>query len=136
MRRHSLAAWLFLSMLLIASTLGFGQAGSTSAIQGTVQDKTGAAIVGADVTVSSPSTGFSRTVKTTSDGTYRVDPIAAGTYTVTANMPGFGPAKAERVETLVNAAATQNLTLVAGATKETVEVTAEAPPRPPQGPSQ
>src|SRR5438309_1282588 len=65
MRKLSLAAWVFVSLLLIASTLGFGQAGSTSAIQGTVQDKTGAAIVGADVTVSSPSTGFSRTVKTT-----------------------------------------------------------------------
>ena len=126
MKRMSIAAWLF-CMLLIASSIAFGQATANSSIQGTVLDKTGAVVPSAEVTVSSPATGFTRTVKTTAEGTYRVDPVPVGVYNIRVNQAGFGPATAEKVETLVGSTATQNFTLVAGSTQETVEVTAEAP---------
>jgi outer membrane receptor protein involved in Fe transport len=116
-----------LSVLLLASSMGFAQATASSVLQGTVLDKAGAAVVGAEVTITNPATGFSRTVKTGSDGSYHIDPLPVGTYNVRVSMGGFGNAVAEHIETLVGATATQNFTMIAGSTKETIEVTAEAP---------
>jgi len=52
----------------------------TAAVRGTVSDEQGAAIVGADVTVASPDTGFSRSVVTGSDGVYNF-PICRSAHT-------------------------------------------------------
>src|SRR5690242_6332389 len=100
--------------LLLATNVAFGQVTASSTLQGTVTDKTGAAVVGADVTVTNTATGVSRTVKTGSDGSYRVDPLAVGYYNISVTMQGFDTAKAQRVETLVGAATTQNFTLKVG----------------------
>ncbi len=125
--RNRLSACMLAFMLLAASSWMFGQANTTSSLQGTVQDKTGAAIVGAQVTVSSPSTGFNRTVKTGSDGSYRVDPLPVGRYNIKVTMAGFATQNADNVETLVNTATTQNFSLGVGEASQSVEVTAEAP---------
>src|SRR5690242_12173649 len=123
---RKISQWL-LGLLFVSTSLAFGQVTASSTLQGTVTDKTGAAVVGADVTVTSAATGVSRTVKTGSDGGYRVDPLAVGYYNVSVAMQGFDTAKAQRVETLVGAATTQNFTLKVGSATESVEVSAEAP---------
>lgn len=123
---RKISQWL-LGLLFVSTSLAFGQVTASSTLQGTVTDKTGAAVVGADVTVTSAATGVSRTVKTGSDGGYRVDPLAVGYYNVSVAMQGFETAKAQRVETLVGAATTQNFTLKVGSATESVEVSAEAP---------
>ena len=48
--------------LLVAAPL-FGQATANSSLQGTVTDATGAAVVGADVTVTNAATGLARSTK-------------------------------------------------------------------------
>ena len=125
--RNRLSACMLAFTLLAASSWMFGQANTTSSLQGTVLDKTGAAIVGAQVTVSSPETGFNRTVKTASDGSYRVDPLPVGHYNIKVTMAGFATQTAGNVETLVNTATTQNFSLGVGEASQSVEVTAEAP---------
>ncbi|HWC17732.1 MAG TPA: carboxypeptidase-like regulatory domain-containing protein, partial [Terriglobales bacterium] len=123
---RKLCCWL-LGLFLAAANIAFGQVTASSTLQGTVTDKTGAAVVGADVTVTNAATGVSRTVKSGSDGSYRVDPLAVGYYNISVSMSGFDTAKAQRVETLVGAATTQNFTLKVGSATESVEVSAEAP---------
>ena len=123
---RKISQWL-LGLLFASTSLAFGQVTASSTLQGTVTDKTGAAVVGADVTVTNAATGASRTVKTGSDGSYRVDPLAVGYYNVSVGMQGFDTAKAQRVETLVGAATTQNFTLKIVSATESVEVSAEAP---------
>lgn len=116
-----------LSLIFIAASTAFGQVTASSTLQGTVTDKTGAAVVGADVTVTNTATGVSRSAKTGSDGSYRVDPLAVGYYGITVAMQGFDTAKAQGVQTLVGATTTQNFSLKVGSTTESVEVSAEAP---------
>jgi Carboxypeptidase regulatory-like domain/TonB dependent receptor len=119
---------LLILMLLLASSVAvFGQATASSAVRGTVLDPSGAAVVGAEVTVSNAATGFSRTVKTGSDGTYSVEPLPAGVYAVKVTSSGFATAAAQKVETLVGSTTTQNFSVKPGTTSETVEVTSEAP---------
>src|SRR5437879_968568 len=114
-------------LLLVASVQMFGQATASAAIRGTVLDTSGAALVGADVTVCSSATGFTRTVKTSSDGSYTVEPLQAGVYSVKVTKSGFAVSTAQKVETLVGASTSQNFGLKPGGASETVEVTSEAP---------
>ncbi len=125
--KGTLGTIMVLLIVALIATAAFGQATATSSVAGTVVDKTGAAVVGADVTVTSLGTGVRRTVKTGSDGTYRVDNLPAGRYSIKVGMTGFAGATADNLETLVNSTSTQNFTLNPGGSSETVEVTAEAP---------
>jgi hypothetical protein len=118
---------LTMMLLLACGSYVFAQATASSGIRGRVMDTTGAAVVGADVNVSNAITGFSRTVKTTEDGSYSVEPIPAGVYVVKTTMAGFAASTADKVESLVGSRTTQNFTLKAGATSEVVEVTSQAP---------
>ena len=59
------------------------------AIQGTVIDSTGAAIPGAQITVTSVDTNLSRTVATDDTGDYAFTELPLGTYKVTVSKPGF-----------------------------------------------
>jgi outer membrane receptor protein involved in Fe transport len=105
----------------------FGQATASSALRGTVVDGSGAAVSGAEVTVSSEATGVTRTVTTGSNGSYVVEPLQVGVYTVKVASKGFATASAAKVQTLVGATSTQNFTLKTGTATEIVEVTSEVP---------
>ena len=58
-------------------------------IQGTVTDPNGAVIPGADVTITNPDTGLTRTMQTDSEGAYLVSELPIGTYQVTVKKAGF-----------------------------------------------
>ena len=60
-----------------------------SGIEGTVQDKSGAAIAGAKITATDTSLGVAKTVITNSSGYFRIDSIAASTYSIEIQMNGF-----------------------------------------------
>ena len=61
----------------------------SSGIEGTVLDTTGAVVAGAKVTVTDTRLGVSRSVLTGQNGYFRVDGIAASTYTVEIQMASF-----------------------------------------------
>ena len=60
-----------------------------SGIEGTVRDTSGAAVAGAKVIATDTSLGVAKTVITNSSGYFRIDSIAASTYTIEIQMNGF-----------------------------------------------
>jgi len=75
--------------LLLGSLPAFAQL-EKGAISGTVTDPTRAVVQNATVTVSSPSTGQTRTVTTNETGAYTVSSLPPGTYDVKVKSKGFG----------------------------------------------
>jgi len=60
-----------------------------SGIEGSVRDQSGALIAGATVTVTDTRLGVEKTATTSEAGYFRIDSIAASTYTVRIQMKGF-----------------------------------------------
>ena len=121
---------LFSLMLVIVMGLTLpatAQITAGSVLQGVVTDPNGSVVVGAEVTVSNAAAAFSRTVKTDSNGSYRIDPIASGVYNVKVTMSGFAAATASNIETSVGRTTSQDFKLKTGKITETIEVTASAP---------
>lgn len=117
---------LFIGLFFSLSSLSLAQTASSS-LHGTVTDAKGAVIQGATVTLSNPSTGFSRTTTTGSDGGYQFLEVPPATYTVTANYSGFATLKQDNVTLQVSQPQTLNLSLTVKGTAEVVEVTGAAP---------
>src|SRR5215510_6307047 len=77
----------FLVLALTATAIAQEETAAT--ISGQVTDSTGAAIVGATVTVTNSTTGVERQVQSNEDGHFVVSPLAPGTYTLTAEQSNF-----------------------------------------------
>ncbi|MBK9169583.1 MAG: carboxypeptidase regulatory-like domain-containing protein [Bryobacterales bacterium] len=80
-------------LCLLAAALGslnlaWGQA-TFATITGTVTDLTGAVIPAATLQLVNENTGISRSVTSDASGTYEFTHLIAGTYSVTAQAPGF-----------------------------------------------
>ncbi|MEJ2006815.1 MAG: carboxypeptidase regulatory-like domain-containing protein [Acidobacteriota bacterium] len=88
--KSRLARWLGVLFLAIAAAAinAAGQYG-TANIVGTVRDSSGAVIPGAKVTVQEPSKGFVRNLVTGTTGSYAINSVPIGTYTITFNAKGF-----------------------------------------------
>ncbi|MBW4027409.1 MAG: TonB-dependent receptor [Acidobacteria bacterium] len=71
----------------------FARAASPSAINGHVLDSSGAAIPGADITLTSVATGVTTHVSTAADGSYAISGLANGSYTLVVVKDGFAAAK-------------------------------------------
>ena len=84
-----LSTWLFSVALLIASVSSLYAQQITGAIAGTVKDEQGALVANASVTATNVATGFTRITNTGSEGTYNIQYLPIGTYTVTVDSPGF-----------------------------------------------
>ena len=119
-RGRSIATcWLFCSAaVLIAQN-------STSSLRGDLDDPSGAAIVGAQVVLKNPATGFSTSRTSDSKGEYRFPGVPSGTYRVSVAAKGFA-AQFAVVELLVNQPATQNFSLSVEVLHTVVQVSSEA----------
>ena len=62
---------------------------TTTTLYGTVTDKSGAVVPGADVTGTNVDTNFTRSAKTNAEGQYRLEFMPIGKYTVEASATGF-----------------------------------------------
>jgi hypothetical protein len=98
---------------------------STSSLRGDVADSSGAAVVGAQVALKNPATGFSTSRATDSTGEYHFLGVPAGSYTVSVTAKGFA-AQFAVVELLVNQPSTQTFSLFVEALKTVVQVSGEA----------
>jgi hypothetical protein len=112
-------------LLSLGSGNAFGQATASATIQGTVTDKSGAVVSGAQVVAKGKATDLTRTATTSDTGYFRFELLPVGTYTVTVTKAGFGTI-AQTVETLIGQVATVNAELKPGATSEVIEVTSDA----------
>ncbi|HTQ59570.1 MAG TPA: carboxypeptidase-like regulatory domain-containing protein [Candidatus Solibacter sp.] len=113
-----------LAFLLLGANVN-AQVGTTS-VRGTVLDKTGAAIVGATVTLENTAQALHQEMKTSATGAYEFLALPPGTYSLSVEMAGFRKWQQKSLPLLVNTPTTLNLTLEVGTATETVEVSAQA----------
>jgi hypothetical protein len=79
-------------IVLLLSTLTFGQTLISGDIDGIVTDPSGAVITNATVVATEIDTGTVTTAKTTRDGVYHLPLLKPGPYTVTLSSAGFNTA--------------------------------------------
>jgi hypothetical protein len=96
-------------------------------INGTVTDSSGAAVPGAQVKVSSPDTGLSRTTATNDIGEFLASELPLGSYSVTVTKGGYETTTLTGIPVRVGAPTRADVKLSAGAVQERVEVTAQVP---------
>jgi Carboxypeptidase regulatory-like domain len=126
-----LTRFCFLSGLVAA--LGFLSAYaqvdySTATLRGSVYDPQGAVIGRASVTATNPSTGFTKTVKSNSDGSYVIPVLQPGVYEITVEAQGFQKEVAKTFTLTVGTVSVYDAHLKVGSTSETVEVTGDSAP--------
>ena len=120
----------YLPVMLVGVLLGGNWVSAqvnTGTISGIVQDVSGAAIVGAAVTVRHLDTGTTRTLVTDSGGRYTAPDLPLGNYEVQAQHPGFQTEVRSGINLTVGREAVVNLGLKVGQLSEKVLVTGEAP---------
>ncbi len=98
---------------------------NTGRLVGTVSDATGV-IAGATVSVKDSQSGKEKTFVTSDDGSFAVEQLDPGTYTVTITAQGHKTFSANDVKIDIGREYSLNPTLEAGNINETVEVTAGA----------
>src|SRR6266851_369737 len=113
-------------LLSLGSGNAFAQATASGTIQGTVTDKSGAVVSGAQVVAKSKATDTARTTTSSDTGYYRFELLPIGTYTVTVSKAGFATV-AETIEILIGQMTTVDAELKPGTTSEIIEVTSESP---------
>ncbi len=124
--------FVFLSALIVIAALGVfapsAQAQATIAngsISGTVTDQSGAAVAGAQITITNKDTAQSSNFVSGSAGTYGASGLIPGNYTIRVEAKGF---KTEIIDITVQVGVTTsgNVKLEVGSTNTVVEVTGEA----------
>src|SRR5579864_3568033 len=95
---------------------------STSRVEGTVTDKTGAVVPNATVKITNEGTGVSYNATTTSSGTYAVPSLTPGQYSVTVTSPGFETVQSQHNVLTVGAPLVVDVKLNVGAQSQTIEV--------------
>jgi hypothetical protein len=98
-------------------------------ILGTVTDTSGAAIVGATVTVKNIGTGLTRVVATATDGSYAVPELPIGAYTVTVTNSGFKSGLVTGIAVEVSVASRADVILQPGDVAQQIEVTGDTLPQ-------
>src|SRR5438132_1728072 len=94
------------------------------AIVGNVTDSSGAAVPGADVTVTNQGTGIAVRTTTGSAGTYTVPNLLAGTYQISGTKQGFKTSQFSGIRLLTGQTVRQDVVLEVGAVVQTVRVSA------------
>jgi hypothetical protein len=107
--------------------LSASHAQTTSTIQGTVADKQGLAIGGAQLRLAGDTIGTSRTTVSDATGAYQFQNLPAGAYTLTVSHAGFTTNAVKDLDVTINRTLTFNLQLEVGRVEEVVNVSAELP---------
>ena len=112
--------------VLALAAIGFAQTGS---IQGTVTDKSGAIVQGADVTVTNLDTNIAHATKSSASGAYSVTNLPVGRYGIEIKKAGFKAFRVEQAQLTVDQVMAANAQLEPGAVTEEVQVNgSELPP--------
>ena len=126
---------LLLPLLLLLTLLPATYAQPTGIVHGIVTDESGALVQGATVTVSNAA-GPVKSGKAGDDGSYSINGVAPGQYTVQATLPGFHQAQPLAVDLTASPNVTANLQLQVAAEKQEVTVQENAGPAVSVDPSQ
>ena len=114
-----------LSLVLVLACVGV-YAQSNSTITGTVVDKEGAAISGAQLTLTNPATGSSINTTSNSSGVFTFPALNVGSYDLKATATGFQTYVQTGLQVNVSQVLRADVTLNVGAVNTTVTVAAQA----------
>jgi hypothetical protein len=90
LKRSYLYWFLYLGFVVCFAPEGMqAQSGNSGSIEGAVKDPSGATIAGATVKIINPVTGYTRTVTTGADGTFRFPNVPFNPYHAVVTSPGF-----------------------------------------------
>ena len=112
------------TILICASSSALAQYGAS--LEGTVTDKSGAVVAGANVTVTNQATGVSRNTVTSDAGFYRIPALTPGAYRVDVEAASFKKETTADVQVSAEATRGLNIVLTPGGAQETVTVAAGA----------
>ena len=124
---HSLTRYCAVPALLFAGVGSLHAQQITGAITGTVTDVQQAVIPNAEVVAVNVETGFRKAVRTDGAGTYQIQYLPVGGYTVTVQVAGFKKFVQSNLTIAVDQTQSLNVALSVGEQTQTVEVTT-APP--------
>src|SRR6202044_1019723 len=120
-------AFLVLCVACFPPAEALAQGETTSAIVGDVRDTTNAVVPGVTVTITNHETGLKRTVQTDEAGRFNFPQLKPGTYSVKVEAPGFEPRQNNNVVSGLGQKQTVDFVLGVARSRETVEVSSEAP---------
>jgi hypothetical protein len=120
-----LAITLILAFSTVFSPVAWTQ-GSDAVVSGNVLDPTGAIVPSASITALNLNTGVTTVVTSNASGVYLFAALPPGDYRFTAEKEGFRRLDLNQTTLRIGDHLQQNLTLQVGATKDSVEVTANA----------
>ena len=95
-----------------------------ASVRGTIMDDQGAAVADADVIITNVDTGYTRSMKSGSDGAYNFPDLPLGSYRIQAAHSGFKSATQTGIVLHVADSLAINVSLKVGAVSETVTVEA------------
>jgi Carboxypeptidase regulatory-like domain/TonB-dependent Receptor Plug Domain len=113
-------------MLVLLGAAWSARAQDTGYISGTVTDKSGAVVAGAEVTLSSTGGALTRITPTNADGAYVISGLPGGTYDLLVTAKGFQKYTAQKVVLDVAAKVRVDVQLTVGSMSEEVVVTGES----------
>lgn len=122
---RSVAIAVTLAVIISSAMIGRAQS-TTSQVDGTVTDSTGAIVVGAGITISNTATGLVYRAVTDGLGAYHVTNLPPGSYTMEVTKTGFAAQHIQAFTLVVGQLFQQNIALSVGQTEQTVSVSAAA----------
>ncbi|MBI3262577.1 MAG: TonB-dependent receptor, partial [Acidobacteria bacterium] len=124
MRRHRFFILTLIAILALAATSAYAQ---NAQIIGSLKDQTGGVLPGATVTAKNQDNGLVRSAVADEGGSYRVQALPPGTYTVTAELQGFGTETRADLVLVIDQTATIHFMLKPATVSESITVTGESP---------
>lgn len=118
------AIWVLAALALLAA---LATAQSTSLLNGSVSDPSGASVRGAKITLTDAATGLQRTTTSNAAGFYQFLDVPPGNYRLQATASGFAPFSASNVTLIVKTPSTINIQFQVAGVQTSVTVEGEAP---------
>lgn len=116
----------FTLLLPVLAIAAFAQS-STATLQGLIADSSGAAVPGAEVTITNAGTNIARHFTTSETGNYSFPLLPPGSYRIDVAKTGFKPTTRDKIVLQVSDRVSLDLKLEVGSSTETITVDASAP---------
>ena len=113
-------------IMLACVSLLYSQA-DTGSLSGHLSDPSGASVAGARVTLTNDATGIAFPTTTNQSGFYEYASVPVGSYTIEVQQQGFKRLRQSGITMAIATRRTLDLPLDLGDSKQTVEVTSQAP---------
>jgi hypothetical protein len=115
-----------MASLVLRSNPVYAQGATDATLLGHVADPTGLGVPGVNVTARQDQTGYLRSVQTNDTGDYILPAMPVGSYTLSAEHPGFSRYEQKGIQLTVGTQIRVDVQLSVGSVSQSVEVTAQA----------